>query len=229
MVFSLENVVPWGREFAEYQRMFSLTETDLEGRILGCGDGPASFNAEGTKIGHNIVSVDPLYEFSTEQIQQRIDDIYEMMVEKTRENRDEFVWEMFDSPDALAMVRMQAMRRFLEDYDAGKAEYRYQAMSLPELSFPAESFDLALCSHFLFLYSEQFSLDFHISSVKELMRVAEEARFFPLTQLGSTPSPHVNPVIAAMKDAGFNAEVQEVDYELQRGGNKMLRVWRIDR
>ena len=49
--FSLEKVVPWGRSFAEYIRMFSLTEEDLEKRILGCGDGPASFNAELTKKG----------------------------------------------------------------------------------------------------------------------------------------------------------------------------------
>ena len=47
----LEQVVPWGRSLAEYRAMFALSEADLQRRILGCGDGPASFNAEMTAAG----------------------------------------------------------------------------------------------------------------------------------------------------------------------------------
>ena len=52
--------------------MFNLTSDDLERKILGCGDGPASFNAELTELGGNIISVDPIYFFSADQIRQRI-------------------------------------------------------------------------------------------------------------------------------------------------------------
>jgi hypothetical protein len=31
-------VIPWGRSFEEYRRMFALADEDLAGRILGCGD-----------------------------------------------------------------------------------------------------------------------------------------------------------------------------------------------
>lgn len=48
MPFSIDRVIPWGRTLAEYRAMFDLSESDLCGRILGCGDGPASFNAEMT-------------------------------------------------------------------------------------------------------------------------------------------------------------------------------------
>jgi hypothetical protein len=68
----LEEVVPWGRNLAEYRSMFSLSATDLNAKILGCGDGPASFNAEMTELGHSVVSIDPIYQFSTEQIEQRV-------------------------------------------------------------------------------------------------------------------------------------------------------------
>ncbi len=51
----LTSVVPWGRSFSEYQAMFSLNESDLTKTILGCGDGPASFNAELTKAGGNVI------------------------------------------------------------------------------------------------------------------------------------------------------------------------------
>ena len=43
MYLKLDHVVPFGRSFDEYQKMFDLTEYDLSKRILGVGDGPASF------------------------------------------------------------------------------------------------------------------------------------------------------------------------------------------
>jgi hypothetical protein len=41
--------------------MFALSDADLRGRVLGCADGPASFNAEATRRGTSIISADPLY------------------------------------------------------------------------------------------------------------------------------------------------------------------------
>ena len=45
--------------------------------------------------------------------------------------------------------------------------------------FADREFDLALCSHLLFLYSEQLTADFHLASIRELCRVAGEVRVFP--------------------------------------------------
>ena len=73
MVFKYQEVVPWGRSFNEYCRMFHLTDEDLQRSILGCADGPASFNAEMSRQGHRVVSCDPLYHLTTDQIKQRID------------------------------------------------------------------------------------------------------------------------------------------------------------
>lgn len=72
MGFTLEKVVPWGRSFEEYVSMFGLSDSDLGHRILGCGDGPAAFNAVLTRQGGKIVSIDPIYVFEAEQIKSRI-------------------------------------------------------------------------------------------------------------------------------------------------------------
>jgi hypothetical protein len=224
MAFSLANVVPWGRSFDEYCRLFAITEADLGGRILGCADGPASFNAEATRRGTDVVSVDPLYAFSRSEIRERIDATYEEVIEETRRNRDEFIWSEFSSHEELGRARMAAMERFLADYEAGRAAGRYVAAELPSLPFPDQSFDLALCSHFLFLYSDRLSEAFHTASVRELCRVAREVRIFPLLALGGTPSLHLAPVTAALRDQGWTADVVPVGYEFQRGGNQMLRL-----
>ena len=73
MPFSIDRVVPWGRNLSEYQAMFDLSADDLHRRILGCGDGPASFNAKMAEEGHDVISVDPLYAFSAAIIQCRIE------------------------------------------------------------------------------------------------------------------------------------------------------------
>lgn len=64
MVFELRDVVPWGRSYDEYVAMFGLTAADLERNILGCVDGPASFNAAVARRGGRCVSCDPIYRFS---------------------------------------------------------------------------------------------------------------------------------------------------------------------
>ena len=73
----LKNIASWGRSFKEYRKIFSLIDSDLNKFILGCGDGPASFNAELTKLGGKVVSVDPLYQFDTKSLQQGINEAYD--------------------------------------------------------------------------------------------------------------------------------------------------------
>ena len=68
MAFILDSVVPWGRSFEEYVRMFDLTEDELGLSILSCGDGPASFNCRMYAQGRRVVSCDPIYQFSAEQL-----------------------------------------------------------------------------------------------------------------------------------------------------------------
>ena len=63
MAMKLEKVVPFGRSLDEYKNMFALSESDLDKKIIGMGDGPASFNAEMFALGKSVVSVDPLYIF----------------------------------------------------------------------------------------------------------------------------------------------------------------------
>jgi len=234
-MFSLDSVVPWGRSFDEYRRMFALTENDLGRRILGCGDGPASFNAEATARGCRVTSLDPLYGFDRSQIEARITATYEQVLAQTRLNAHEFVWGAgIGDVEELGRVRMAAMQRFLEDFEVGQRENcgadlygpraRYVNASLPTLPFDDNTFDLALCSHFLFLYSTQLGEAFHLAALKEMCRVASEVRVFPLLALGGSRSPFVEVCATQLRRAGVEVTIERVPYEFQRGGNEMLRL-----
>jgi len=224
MGIQLSQVIPWGRSWSEYQRMFALSPDDLRAKILGCGDGPASFNAEATAQGQRVVSCDPIYAFSAAEIEGRVRACYDDLIAQVWQQRDGFLWTEFRDPDHLGACRLQAMQAFLADYPAGLQASRYVAAALPELPFERGQFDLALVSHFLFLYSDRFDLAFHLASFRELLRVAREVRVFPLLDLARARSAHLGPLCASLRDAGFFVKIRRVSYEFQRGGNELLSV-----
>jgi SAM-dependent methyltransferase len=224
MVMKLDAVVPFGRSLDEYIRMFSLTPADLGQRILGIGDGPASFNAEGTQRGMQVTSVDPVYEFSSTEIQRRFEAVVDSIIGQIRATPNNWVWGYHKSPDDLRRNREQALAKFLADYGPGKDCDRYQVGELPKLNFPDQAFDLALCSHFLFLYSEHCDYDFHRQSIRELLRVSREVRIFPLLTLAQARSPYLAPLLRELQQEGQIASIVQVDYELQPGGHEMLVI-----
>ncbi len=224
MGFTLNSVVPWGRSFEEYVAMFDMTDEDLALRILGCGDGPSSFNSGMNKRGYTAISIDPIYQFGVEQIGKRIEETYGDIMEQLNNNREDYIWDTIKSVEELGKVRMSAMREFLADYEKGKQQWRYLADSLPSLQFADGQFDLALCSHFLFLYTKQLSFEFHHMAIAEMCRVAKEVRIFPLLDMEGLPSPYVAKILKELQRSGYTVEVQKVPYEFQRGGNQMIKI-----
>jgi hypothetical protein len=226
MVMNLKSVVPFGRSQDEYIRMFGLTSTELRQRILGIGDGPASFNAEATKQGMQVISVDPIYQFSGSEIQQRFNAVVDNIIGQVKATPENWVWDYHKSPEGLRSNRERALALFLEDYDEGKRSDRYRVGQLPQLDFPDSAFDLALCSHFLFLYSEHCDYAFHRASALELLRVSREVRVFPILTLMQTRSPHLDPLLKELQAAGYSAYTVRVNYQLQKADNEMLMIRR---
>jgi hypothetical protein len=223
---NLQNIVPWGRNLSEYVAMFSLSSDDMNSKILGCGDGPSSFNIEMDLNGGSVVSVDPLYAYSRAEIAQRIDEVSHEVMEQVIANKDNFIWEQIKNTGMLYEMRIEAMSEFLMDYNEGKEEERYIAEELPSLSFDDDSFDLALSSHFLFLYSQHLDEVFHMNSILEMLRVAREVRIFPLMTLEGEKSAYIESIIQRLQNLGYQAEIVTTNYEFQKGANEMMKITR---
>jgi len=228
MAFLYKNIVPWGRSYDEYRCMFSMTDHDLNLKILGCGDGPASFNCEMYKKGRIAVSIDPIYQFSAKQIEQRINETYKEVIGQTSQNTDKFIWKNISSVEELGKIRMSAMRKFLDDYEKGRKQSRYIFAELPKLPFKDNDFDIALSSHFLFLYTDNLSLEFHIKAINEMCRVAKQVRIFPLLDVNGFRSSYVDQVKRIFHEKGKPITEENVDYEFQKGGNRMLIINNYD-
>ncbi len=224
MVVKLEKVVPFGRSLDEYQHMFNLSEHDLAQRIIGISDGPASFNAEMKQQGKSIVSVDPLYVHQANEIEKQFYKVVDNIITQVKQTPQDWVWNYHKSPDQLKTNRINVLNKFIADYEIGKKEQRYISGELPLLDIKDKQYDLALCSHFLFLYSEHFDYQFHLAALIEMLRVATEVRIFPLLTLAMDKSPYLQPLINELESQGYAVTVEQVEYEMQKGGNEMLRM-----
>ena len=112
------------------------------------------------------------------------------------------IWKNFQDADELGKARLNAMENFLLDNDSGKVEAGYLCKSLPSLEFIDDQFDLCVCSHLLFLYSEQLSPDFHVASIHELLRIAPTVQIFPLLEIDGKPSLYLELVMEKLSNNG---------------------------
>jgi hypothetical protein len=224
MTMQLEKVVPFGRSYAEYVKIFNLSPIDLNKEILSVADGPASFNAEATKLGGKIVSIDPIYHFTAAEIFAQFNAVVDDIIHQIIITPDDWVWSYHKSPEDLKNSRITTIHKFLDDYDLGKKEGRYQIGELPRLNFPDDRYDLTISSHFLFLYSDFFDYQFHLQSIKEMLRVSQEVRIFPLLTLMLERSPYLDNLIGEMRNLGHLVSLETVEYELQKGANQMLVI-----
>lgn len=223
MAFELSTVVPWGRTLDEYRLMFALSEVDLKKSIASFGDGPASFNSEMTELRNNVTSFDPIYQFTKQQLSNRIEDTKDIVMKQTKKNKDNFIWTTIKDLDELEKTRIGAMYNFIEDFDKGREENRYIPHELPnKTTFLDKHFDIGLSSHFLLLYPD-LGLDFHIKAIDEMLRICKEVRIFPILDLDAKESSVLKPIIDNYSK-GYEVKIEKTDYMFQKDGDKMLVI-----
>lgn len=222
-MFTLSGIVTWGRSYQEYVDMFHLQDWDFDHPIIGCGDGPASFNAVISRMGHRVISCDPLYRFCRDEIETRIASARAEVMEQVRNNQDNFNWDYFSDLTNLEDERISAMKVFLADFEQGRKEGRYIPAELPVLPFQDKSFGLALSSHLLFLYPS-LGYSFHLKCLMEMLRIAGEVRVYPIVDVNCRIPPFRDEILGSLREAGYDIDLVKVKYNFIKNGDCMLRI-----
>ncbi|WP_026292605.1 hypothetical protein [Rubritalea marina] len=220
----LEQVVPLGHSLGQYQRMFKLTEDDLNKKLLGVADGPSSFNAELTAAGGQVTSIDPIYAYTGEEIESQFQSSFDPVRQRLTPNPQDWDWSFQPAPGLMQTRRTCATRSFVDDFKLPSSTDRYKVGELPQLPVNTAQFDIAVCSHFLFFYSDQLSFQFHIDAINEMLRVAREVRIFPLTTLMLNVSPYIEGVLLNFITEGYEVLIEESDYTLVDGYNRVMTI-----
>ncbi|WP_431799764.1 SAM-dependent methyltransferase [Halobacillus andaensis] len=220
----LEKIIFIGRTYEEYLSMFALSENALKNkRILDCPAGACSFTAVGRQRGLDISAADITYSHSADQLKNKgMKDLNHAMenIDKAREN---YVWTYFSGVENLREHRMRALEETVKDMN--RAKENYIPVTLPELPFKDQEFDIVLSAHFLFMYADRMSEEFHLATIEEMIRVSkEEVRIFPTVDLEGKRYENMDRLIAYLTEGGYMTREEDVPYEFQSSANRMLII-----
>ncbi|NQX68181.1 class I SAM-dependent methyltransferase [Paenibacillus alba] len=227
-VYEQVGVAMTSRSFAEYEKMFMLQTEDLRGkRVLDVAGGASSFTTEARQLGIMAEAADPLYEKSVEAITEHGFQEIEVVAAKMEKLRDVYDWTYYGSVEQHKAGRIASLRRFAEDFSQNDAGNRYHVSYLPDLPFEDETFELVLCSHFMFLYEEQFDFAFHLAAVRELLRICKpggEVRIYPLLSFQTVEYRRLNELINELDQEGFSAERREANLPFLPNSHQYLCI-----
>jgi len=202
--------------------MFGLTTAEeAAASVLDCCAGGSGFAAE---TAARVIAVDPAYVLSRHDLAERVRAALHDGDQIIGAHAKYFDWSWYGDPARRADLRTAAARHFLDDF----REYpgRYLAAALPNLPFAAASFDLVLCSHLLFTWSDLLDAEWHGRALAELIRVARyEARVYPLVVQGTgQPVAFLDDLRAELRAAGYRSRIQRVPYRFQQNADRMLVI-----
>ncbi|MEU8901006.1 methyltransferase domain-containing protein [Nocardia sp. NPDC048505] len=211
------------RSLAEYRAIFELTDADLQGRILDCPGGAASFTVEASALGARVTAADPIYSRSAQRLRELAVSETDRGSDWAAAHRDRYRWDWYDGdPERHRAVRHAAAARFADDLN--EHPERYIAAELPSLPFRDNSFDLALSSHLLFTYADRLDAHFHLTALLELSRVSSgEVRLYPLVDhIGRHHDVLVEQLRKELRHKGIHTSLRETEYEFHHGAHTML-------
>jgi hypothetical protein len=230
----LDRIAFYGRTLGEYLLMFGINDiASLEryNTILDCPSGASSFVAEAnTEHGIQAIGCDRLFDKDVETLSKGGQDDIEYVIQRVSTDPNLYKWDFYSSIEKLREYRELALQQFLLDYPTGIKEKRYIKADLPKLPFEDKSFDLVLSGHFLFTYSHKFDFSFILSSILELYRVSSrEVRIYPLQKSSLEPYEQMTELLFALEKSRIKYDIVPVQFEFQRGSNKILLLRRSDR
>jgi len=228
--YTQQGVAVTCRSFREYEAMFALGEAAIRrGPILDVAGGASSFAAEARARGAAVVAADPRYAKDADALYAEGALEIAASTAKLERAKERFDWSYYGSLEAHRANREASLERFAADYraEAAAGSGAYVGAALPSLPFEDDAFALVLCSHFLFLYEEQFSYAFHREALQELYRVARpggELRVYPLYTLRHERYPALDELIRSFEAEGAQAELLPSRLAFIPGSTRLLRI-----
>ena len=216
--------VLWGHHLTEYVDMFDLGADIVDKKVLEFASGPTAVNKELTAKSGRIQSCDPWFSADFKKMQHQFSVHLDQQLERMQTFPERFNFDKYGGCETFIAKRQQGISEFLNDYLKGYAQGRYLGVEDFHLPFPNSSFDIALCSNYLFADLPSQDLEFHLKWIKELARVAHEVCIYPLTENDGQISQWLGPVLLQLQQEGFLVAIQEVPFRLLPNSKAMLKL-----
>ena len=226
--YSSDKIWFLGRSYKEYFSMFNLSFDLLkEEKVLDCAAGASSFTAIASKKGIKSTATDLLYCKDPATLQKIFKKDLSTLLKIHSGLEHKVNWGFFLNSEKMIKDRFNTFNNFINDYT--KFKERYITAQLPYLPFNDNPFTLALSSHLLFLYDDRLNYQFHLDSIKEMLRVTSEVRIYPLISLrgDGKKSSFVNKIKKDIIPEG-KIKILDVKYRFREGCNEMMCIKKME-
>lgn len=228
MDLSINEICGLGYSVDDYKKMFDLSDDDLNRNILDYRSGANVFCQEIYNQNKSEASIikacDPIYQMNITDLKKLAKASIDKLNQEYKANKSKFTLNTADFEKFIEQ-RINNINIFFSEFEVNKNNNLYTLDSLPSLSFEDEKFDLALVNYYFFSYSEILGLDYIVAGLKELIRVANEVRIFPLVNHSGEYSDAVPMVLGKLQENDLGAEIKEVEFGLWQSENAMMKVW----
>lgn len=210
------------RGLDDYRSMFALDDDILaNGDFLDCASGASAFGCELRARGGQAVSADPLYGAGLDAVRQRALHNLNNCERWLDTHTDIIDWDRLGSPAGYRRNGMRSLALFSADFAARPD--RYLAASLPSIPLGDDTVDVALCANFLFAYADALDVDFHVTAITELARVARsEVLIHPISARdGRALDDFTDAVDRGLRAVGLNTQTFLAPNSWLRGASTM--------
>lgn len=191
----------------DYQKLFSLTDDDLSGRILEIGSGFSTFNLEASRAGAQVVSFDPVYAYEDEEFEGTMEVWLESLKSQSDAKGKELLQLCYDAFD--------------HDFNLDDSWECYWSDWRSIEQTEDGAFDLVLAPYYFF-HPEAGDLDQQFNKIKTLCRIGNELRLFPVSTPSNQVPVELGPIMVALQQDHYRLEVLASSSDLVEG--EMLRV-----
>jgi hypothetical protein len=217
------------RSLDDYRHMFAFdNDTLAQCEFLDCASGASAFGAELRARGGRVLSVDPLYGAGLAAVRERALHNLNNCEQWLNTHTAVIDWDHLGSPCAYRRNGLRSLAAFTADFAAHPD--RYCAASLPTIPLGDDTVDVALCANFLFAYADTFDVDFHVTAITEMARIARsEVLVHPMSARdGRNIDDFTDAVDLGLSAAGLHTQTFIAPSTWLRGASTM-RVSTIDR
>ena len=227
-LYAQQGVAMTCRSFEEYESMFMLDETMLTtGKILDIAAGASSFTAECISRGYDATACDPLYKLSDDQIYEFGKQQLSIASEKLNSKKDAFNWNYYKDIETHDDIREHSLEKFIDSYRSDFDKEAYMNAMLPNLPFEDDTFSSIVCNHFLFLYQEQFDYSFHLTAIKEMIRITKKdgiILLYPLVGFKDELYPQLDVLQEELAELGVDVSIRSTEFRFLPSADSMLAI-----
>lgn len=213
-----ETAFGWIHTYEDYLNMFKLSDLDLNKRIIVYPADISNFAQIMNKNNNKVICLDEKYNYSLEEIRAYGNQRQIQLKEKLNHFHN------IHNKKQLCEKWEKVTQQFIDDYESGQTEGRYQFCEWNKLPEHNTIFELALCPRCPFQHS-QGDHQRPLELIHQLCQIAQQVRIFINISDHLSIEASLGPMMVILQQNNYGIQLHETNVNSPNPSTAMLEIW----